>query len=128
MCRVKLENFPTRNEVLQILDNFLDAKGYDKNYSLNNADNVVEVLLKETVIYFLTQEIAKQFITHLDQIKEKNNLYAKLKVTISFDSNKPIRRTILRKFSILKIILVSNSSNNVARNDILGLTSDKVKY
>jgi hypothetical protein len=52
MCRVKLVNFPTRNEVLQILDNFLDLKGYDKNYSLNNADDVVEALLKETVIYF----------------------------------------------------------------------------
>jgi hypothetical protein len=49
MGKVSVEGFPTRNEIIELLDKFLDSKGQDRSYSLNNADNVIEITLKDYV-------------------------------------------------------------------------------
>jgi hypothetical protein len=51
MGKIIVENFPSRKEVINLLDTFLTIQGFDKSYSLNNADNVLEILLKDYVTF-----------------------------------------------------------------------------
>ena len=51
MTKVTIEGFPSRVEVIDILDNFLTSKGELRSYSLNNADNIIEIILRDYVSF-----------------------------------------------------------------------------
>jgi hypothetical protein len=46
---VLVENFPSRAELYQLLDSFLKANDFEKNYSADNKDNGVKIVFKDNV-------------------------------------------------------------------------------
>lgn len=49
ITEVTLENYPSRNEVLTLLDVFLSDNNYPKDYSVSNKDSMLVILFKKPV-------------------------------------------------------------------------------
>ncbi len=49
VTRVTVENFPSRPEMLEILDRFVSSNGYSKDYKINNRDLALDILFKDSV-------------------------------------------------------------------------------
>lgn len=48
--RIIVENFPSRQELYQLLDQFLENSGQKKDYTAHNKDNAIHFLFKNTVL------------------------------------------------------------------------------
>lgn len=49
ITKITLENYPSRNEVLTLLDVFLSDNNYPKDYSVSNKDSMLVILFKKPV-------------------------------------------------------------------------------
>ena len=48
---VKIESFPSRIEIFDLLDKFLTEKNMPKDYTSDNKDNTISFQFKNSVIY-----------------------------------------------------------------------------
>ena len=48
---VKIENFPSRIEIFDMLDKFLLEQNIEKNYTSDNKDNTISFQFKNSVIF-----------------------------------------------------------------------------
>ena len=82
-CKAKIENFPSRNELLQILSNFIEKNQLDdKCCRTSNGDNIITVSFKNSNICF-------DFVKELNILKLTNSLYSKIRTNIVFDFKTP---------------------------------------
>lgn len=49
ITKVILEGFPSRNEVLTLLDSFLAENNYPVDYNVNNKDSILIIMFKKPV-------------------------------------------------------------------------------
>jgi hypothetical protein len=54
ITRVTVENFPSRPEMLEMLDRFLLQNGYSRDYKINNRDLALDILFKDSVNFINT--------------------------------------------------------------------------
>lgn len=52
--RVIVELFPSRVELYQLLDKFIQNNNYDKDYTSDNRDNIVHFMFKNPVRIMIT--------------------------------------------------------------------------
>ena len=78
---VILENFPSRNEVLTLLDTFLVDNNYPKDYNVGTKDVCLEIIFKKA-------EVAFDFIKRMNVEKISNHIYNKLKTNMSIEPAK----------------------------------------
>lgn len=50
--KVTVENFPSRPELYELLNKFIQSKNYNKDYTTDNKDNVVIFTFKNPVFIF----------------------------------------------------------------------------
>ena len=82
-CKAKIENFPSRNELLQILSDFIEKNQLDdKCCRTSNGDNIITVSFKNSNICF-------DFVKELNILKLTNSLYSKIRTNIVFDFKTP---------------------------------------
>lgn len=68
----KNEHFPSRGEILQLLDDLIANNKYKKNYYCDNKDNCI-------IISFKDSNIAFEFLKVINIQKDKHSLYSKVK-------------------------------------------------
>lgn len=49
--KVEIEFFPSRNELITLIDHFLIDNAYPKNYKLINQDNHIIFIFNDSVMY-----------------------------------------------------------------------------
>lgn len=82
-CKAKIENFPSRNELLQFLSDFIEKNQLDdKCCRTSNGDNIITVSFKDSNICF-------DFVKELNILKLTNSLYSKIRTNIVFDFKTP---------------------------------------
>ncbi len=57
ITKVLLEGFPSRNEVLTLLDSFLAEQNYPADYNVNNKDSLLVIMFKKPVYKLYIQFI-----------------------------------------------------------------------
>lgn len=67
-ANLTIENFPSRSELLLLLDNFLKKIRYADDYVTENKDKKINILFK-------TKDIAHEFMQSLIFEQSKNTLY-----------------------------------------------------
>ena len=81
ITRVVVENFPSRVELFQKLDNFVKENKLPRDFSTDNKDSIVYFIFKNP-------DTAFEFVKFLNMEKLTNPLYAKLKTNIVVDAKK----------------------------------------
>ena len=110
ISRVIVENFPSRVELYQKLDNFISENNYPRDFTTDNKDNIVHFIFKNP-------DTAFEFVKYLNMEKMRNPLYAKLKTNIAVDAKK----------DLMKKKHLNNLSNlNINVNSSINLSSPKV--
>ena len=56
---VKIENFPSRIEIFDMLDKFLLEQNIEKNYTSDNKDNTISFTFKNSVIYYKINKVIR---------------------------------------------------------------------
>jgi hypothetical protein len=56
---VKIENFPSRIEIFDMLDKFLSEKNMGKDYTSDNKDNTISFTFKNSVIYYKINKVIR---------------------------------------------------------------------
>lgn len=105
-CELKIENFPTRNELMQIVNDILTNNNINSDsYKCSNASNRVSYIFKDS-------ELAFKIVKELNIIKIKNPLYSKLKINIEFsNSNSNTSNYSAKRNKYKKKIIKSKKSN-----------------
>ena len=75
LTTVTLENIPSRNEVLLLLDTFLSDNKYPKDYNTGHKDNSLEIMFKNP-------EVAFEFVKRMTTEKKTNHVYNKIKISL----------------------------------------------
>ena len=75
LTTVTLDNIPSRNEVLLLLDTFLSDNKYPKDYNIRHKDNSLEIMFKNP-------EIAFDFVKRMNTEKKSNHVYNKIKINV----------------------------------------------
>ncbi len=78
-----VENFPSRVELFQKLDNFLSENKYPKDYKSNNKDNAIYFVFKNPDVCF-------NFVKMINIEKVRNPIYSKIKTNVVVDVKKEI--------------------------------------
>lgn len=82
-CKAKIEFFPSRNELLQHLTDFIGRNQYsESSYKVSNGDNIINITFKNSNICF-------EFVKELNVLKMTNSLYSKIRIDIVFDFKSP---------------------------------------
>ena len=76
LAKLKIENFPSRVELLTLIDNYLSSNGLPSNYKAINQDNQILLMLHNP-------DIAYSIIRKLKIEQTKNNLYSKVKTSLT---------------------------------------------
>lgn len=76
LAKLKIENFPSRVELLTLIDNYLSSNGLPSNYKAINQDNQILLMLHNL-------DIAYSIIRKLKIEQTKNNLYSKIKTSLT---------------------------------------------
>lgn len=76
LAKLKIENFPSRVELLTLIDNYLSSNGLPSNYKAINQDNQILLMLHNP-------DIAYSIIRKLKIEQTKNNLYLKIKTSLT---------------------------------------------
>lgn len=84
-AKISIENFPSRSEVLLLLDKFINKNKYDKDYITENKDKAINILFK-------TKDIAHEFLQCLIFEQSRNALYKQTKFSLSLLTDMPKER------------------------------------
>lgn len=79
ITKIEIEGFPTRNEVILLLNSFLDKRKLPREYKEDHSD-------KRIVISMTNSDTAYAFIKRLEKEKTINNLYSRLAISLYVDS------------------------------------------
>jgi len=79
---VLVENFPSRQEIFDMIEDFFDEYNLDRDFKTNNRGLSLE-------IYFKTMNIGYDFIKYFNLEKLKNPLYKKSKASILLETKQP---------------------------------------
>lgn len=109
LAKLKIENFPSRVELLTLIDNYLSSNGLPCNYKAINQDNQILLMLHNP-------DIAYSIIRKLKIEQTKNNLYSKIKTSL-----------ILTPLIQSKDINNSNSTTNLKTSSSSQTTTKKKK-
>ncbi len=83
---VKIENFPSRVEVFQFLDNFFLENKIPKDYISDNKDNFVTISFNNPVNIYIKKDLAYEFLKLLNIEKSKNPLYKRIKTSLIMEA------------------------------------------
>lgn len=64
ITKVILEGFPSRSEVLTLLDSFLSENNYPADYNVNNKDSILIIMFKKPVYISLINYIGNCLRLH----------------------------------------------------------------
>ena len=79
---VLIENFPSRTEVYELVDNYLKENGYPSNYKSRNKDNLI-------TFYFFEENAALGLVKWFNIEKIKNKIYHNLICKLTIEKRKP---------------------------------------
>ena len=103
LAKLKIENFPSRVELLTLIDNYLSSNGLPSNYKAINQDNQILLMLHNP-------DIAYSIIRKLKIEQTKNNLYLKIKIIHKLFSKSIINLIIFSNLYYVNIILLSTTN------------------
>lgn len=135
ITRVVVENFPSRVELFQKLDNFVKENKLPRDFSTDNKDSIVYFIFKNP-------DTAFEFVKFLNMEKLTNPLYAKLKTNIVVDAKKDLTNkkknlpssklninTNLMNSASVSVIPQTHKNSNFIKNKLSAIdnSSPKVK-
>lgn len=85
-----IDFFPSRVEILELLDKFYDESGLEKDYQVSHSEGSVEVKFRNAVMTDLKKDHAFEFTKKINAEKLNNPLYFKIKTKLDFDVSKKL--------------------------------------
>lgn len=100
LAKLKIENFPSRVELLNLIDSFLSSSEYPTTYRAINQDNLIILMLHNP-------DVAYAIIKRLKTEQIKNSLYSKIKTSLVLT---PLNQNPSKSFEKTKSTATLNTS------------------
>ena len=118
---VLIENFPSRTEVYELVDNYLKENGYPSNYKSRNKDNLI-------TFYFFEENAALGLVKWFNIEKIKNKIYHNLICKFTIEKRKPFHlhtKSSVQLSHRLQTISTLSSTSKKKNKTILTTSYDK---
>lgn len=118
---VLIENFPSRTEVYELVDNYLKENGYPSNYKSRNKDNLI-------TFYFFEENAALGLVKWFNIEKIKNKIYHNLICKLTIEKRKPFHlhtKSSVQLSHRLQTISTLSSTSKKKNKTILTTSYDK---
>ena len=120
LAKLKIENFPSRVELLNLIDSFLSSSEYPTNYRAINQDNHIILMIHNP-------DVAYAIIKRLKTEQMKNSLYSKIKTSLALT---PLNQNPNKSFEKTKSVSKSTAAldtSGIKKTKQTSLTKKKKK-